>query len=106
MAKKVVKKPKKVKKGGGAKRGRKKEGKLSITSMVRSMMTKKPSVSSQEVIAAVLKKFPESKVNNAHVGFYRNKFRQEGLKIPSLRGKGKKKAVKKGKKVVKKGKKS
>ena len=76
----------------GVQRGRKSGD--TITSHVRSMMEKDGGVTSEAVIASVLKKWPESKISNAHVGYYRNKFRQEGVNIPSLRS-NKKEKVKK-----------
>ncbi len=70
----------------------------SITTFVRNMFKKKASVSNEVVIAAVLVKWPKSKIQGTHISFYKNKFRKEGMEIPKAVRKKKEVEEKKGKK--------
>jgi len=71
--------------------------KATIIDLVRSLFTENPEAATTDVITAVKKVFPKSKINKQHVGWYRKKFRDEGLPIPSRRKTAASKTTPKGK---------
>lgn len=62
-----------------------KPAKETVVSYVRGILEDDGRASTQDLIKAVKKKFPESAFSKAHVAYYRNKFRKEGMDIPLLR---------------------
>jgi hypothetical protein len=62
-----------------------KEPRRTIMALVREIFTEDPEVSTQDVIDQVKEEFPDSKINKAHVGWYRSKLREEGIDIPRRR---------------------
>ena len=74
-----------------------KKARVTITGFVMALYKANKSIETQEVIEAVQEKFPKSKVNKAHVGWYRGKARQLGI-LPEVVRKDKTEKKSKGKK--------
>jgi len=64
-----------------------KKKRRTIQSVVMGILTEDPAASTQDIIDRVLAKFPDSKINKAHVGWYRGKARQLGILASPKRAK-------------------
>lgn len=84
MATKVVTK-KSVAKAAKPEPKKAKPEKETVVSYVRGLLEDDGRASTQDLIKQVKKKFPDSAFSKAHVAYYRNKFRKEGMDIPLLR---------------------
>ena len=101
----VIRLKKKVKTKATKKKTKAKEAPAgTIKDFVKSLFEDNPEISTEDVIAEVSERWPESKFGKTHVSFYRTTFRKAGMKIPYRRTPkaAVKKVTKKAKKVTKK----
>lgn len=61
------------------------EKRVTIVSVVKALLEKDASMGTKVMIEAVKAKFPDSKFDETHVAYYRNKFRKEGMNIPMIK---------------------